>query len=284
MTEMSDISDRVPSPFRRPVKNSWLSRVLIGAGLGLAVFAAILTYREVITLITAGWVVLATLEFVGLLGKAEIKLSRWLLPVLSVTIVAAAYFNLLPAFLIVPIAVVMLAAVATSETKPRVPVYGVFALIYLAFLPAHLVQLKNLSVSRDWSPWIVFFPLALTWVNDTAGLVFGKLLGRHKLAPTLSPNKTVEGYAAGLVFSAILSAAWLHFLVPFATKPIWWLAVVGVGLGTMAQAGDLFESMFKRAVAVKDTSSALGAHGGFLDRVDSLLFTIPAFYYLVLYL
>jgi phosphatidate cytidylyltransferase len=263
---------------------SWISRVLIGAGLGGAIFAALFGHPAIIAVITAGWVVLATLEFIQLLGRADIKLSRWLLPPLSVLIVAAAYFNLLPGFLLAPIAVILLAAVATQETKPRVPVYGMFSVIYLGFFPAHLVLLKNLSISRNWSPWLVFFPLALTWVNDTAGLVFGKLLGRHKLAPTLSPNKTVEGYVAGLVFSAILSAAYLHFLLPFASRPIWWLAVVGVGLGTMAQSGDLFESMFKRAVGVKDTSSALAAHGGFLDRVDSLLFTIPAFYYLVLYL
>jgi phosphatidate cytidylyltransferase len=263
---------------------NWLSRVLIGAGLGGAIFAALFGHPAIIAVITAGWVVLATLEFIQLLGRADIKLSRWLLPPLSVLIVAAAYFNLLPGFLLAPIAVLILAAVATQETKPRVPVYGVFSLIYLGFFPAHLVLLKNLSASRDWSPWLVFFPLALTWLNDTAGLIFGKLLGKHKLAPTLSPNKTIEGYVAGLVSSAILSAAYLHFVLPFNTKPIWWLAVVGVGLGTMAQAGDLFESMFKRAVGVKDTSSALAAHGGFLDRVDSLLFTIPAFYYLVLYL
>jgi len=265
-------------------KSSWLSRVLVGTGLGLAIFAALFASRWVIAMITAVWVVLATLEFVQLLGKAEIKLNRWLLPLLGVLIVAAAYLNLLPGFLLVPIAVILLAAVAAQETKPRVPVYGVFSVIYLGFFPAHLVLLKNLSVSRDWSPWLVFFPLALTWLNDTAGLVFGKLVGRHKLAPTLSPNKTIEGYVAGLVFSAILSAAYLHLVLPFNTKPIWWLAVVGLGLGTMAQAGDLFESMFKRAVGVKDTSTALAAHGGFLDRVDSLLFTIPAFYYLVLYL
>jgi phosphatidate cytidylyltransferase len=265
-------------------KNSWLRRVFVGTGLGLAIFAALFANRWVITVITAGWVVLATIEFIQLLDRADIKLSRWLLPPLSVLIVAAAYFSLLPGFLLAPIAVILLAAVATQETKPRVPVYGAFSLIYLGFLPAHLVLLKNLSVSRDWSPWLVFFPLALTWLNDTAGLVFGRLLGRNKLAPTLSPNKTIEGYVAGLVFSAILSAACLHFLMPFSTRPLWWLAVVGIGLGTMAQAGDLFESMFKRAVGVKDTSPALADHGGFLDRVDSLLFTIPAFYYLVLYL
>jgi phosphatidate cytidylyltransferase len=263
---------------------SWLRRVLVGTGLGVIIFAALFANRWVITVITAGWVVLATLEFIRLLGKAEIRLSRWLLPVLSVTIVAAAYLRWLPGFLLAPIAAILLTAVATQETKPRVPVYGVFSLIYLGFFPAHLVLLKNLAVNRGWSPWLVFFPLALTWLNDTAGLVFGKLIGRRKLAPTLSPNKTVEGYVAGLVFSAILSAAYLHSVLPFSTRPIWWLAVVGVGLGTIAQAGDLFESMFKRAVGVKDTSSALADHGGFLDRVDSLLFTIPAFYYLVLYL
>jgi phosphatidate cytidylyltransferase len=265
-------------------KNSWFRRILYGTGLGLAIFAALFADRWVITVITAGWVVLATIEFIQLLDRADIKLSRWLLPPLSVLIVAAAYFSLLPGFLLAPIAVILLAAIATQETKPRVPVYGAFSLIYLGFLPAHLVLLKNLSASRDWSPWLVFFPLALTWLNDTAGLVFGRLLGRNKLAPTLSPNKTIEGYVAGLVFSAILSAACLHFLMPFSTRPLWWLAVVGIGLGTMAQAGDLFESMFKRAVGVKDTSPALADHGGFLDRVDSLLFTIPAFYYLVLYL
>ncbi len=268
------------------MKNSWVRRILVGAGLGVAIFAAVLSRREVIAVITAAWVVLATFEFIQLLGKAEIKLSRWLLTILNVAIVAAAYFNWLPGFLVAPIAVVLLAAVAMRETKPRVPVYGAFCLIYLGFFPAHLVLLKNLAVGRNWSPWLVFFPLALTWLNDTAGLVFGKLIGRHKLSPTISPNKTIEGYIAGLVFSAILSAVYLHLAKPspFSSRPIWWLAVVGIGLGTIAQAGDLFESMFKRAVGVKDTSSALADHGGFLDRVDSLLFAIPAFYYLVLYL
>ncbi|MBM3332698.1 hypothetical protein FJY68_12775 [candidate division WOR-3 bacterium] len=265
-------------------KSNWLSRILIGAGLGGATFAALFGHTAIIAVIAAAWVALATLEFIQLLDKADIKLNRWLLPPLSVLIVAAAYFGLLPGFLLAPIAAVLLAAVATQETRPRVPVYGLFSLIYLGFFPAHLVLLKNLSANRDWSPWLVFFPLALTWLNDTAGLVFGRRLGKHKLAPTLSPNKTIEGYVAGLLFSALLSAVYLHFLEPFASRPIWWLAVVGIGLGTMAQAGDLFESMFKRAVGVKDTSSALAAHGGFLDRVDSLLFTIPAFYYLVLYL
>jgi len=265
-------------------KSSAVRRIAIGTALGLATFAAVFAARPVIAVVVAAWSVLATLEFLRLLGRAEIHLSRWLLPILNAAIVAAAAFNWLPQFLLAPVAVILLAAVATRETKPRVPVYGTFVIIYLGFLPAHLILLKNLSWVRGLSPWLVFFPLALTWVNDTAGLVLGKLIGRHKLSPAISPNKTVEGYLAGLVFSAVLAALYLHRVAPFAASPAWWLAVVGIGLGTLAQAGDLFESVFKRAVGLKDSSAALADHGGFLDRVDSLLFTIPAFYYVCLHL
>jgi phosphatidate cytidylyltransferase len=265
-------------------KSSWLGRILIGTALGVAVFAAVFLWPWVVAVLVAAWVVLATFEFLRLLNRAEIKLNRWLLAALNVVIVAAAYLGWLPQFLVAPIAVVFLASVMSRNVKPRVPVYGAFVLLYLGFFPAHLVLLRNLAHARALSPWLVFFPLLLTWTNDTAGLVFGKLIGRRKLSPNLSPNKTIEGYVAGLVFSAVLAAAYLHYVAPFSTRPLWWLAVVGIGLGTVAQAGDLFESIFKRAVGVKDSSSALAAHGGFLDRVDSLLFTLPAFYYLVLYL
>jgi len=186
-----------------------------------------------------------------------------------------------PGFRGAPAAVLFLAAVAARDPRPRTPVYGLFVIFYLGFAPAHLVMLKNAAVERALSGWLIFFPLALTWLNDTAAYFVGRLIGRHRLAPTISPNKTVEGYVAGLVASAVFAALFLSRFAPFSCRPVWWLAAVGVGLGTLAQAGDLFESIFKRAVGVKDSSTALADHGGFLDRVDSLLFTIPAFYYLL---
>jgi phosphatidate cytidylyltransferase len=265
-------------------KSSAVRRIAIGTALGLATFAAVFAVRPVIAVVVAAWSVLATLEFLRLLSRAEIHLSRWLLPILNVAVVTAACLGWLPEFLIAPIAIVFLAAVAARDTRPRTPVYGTFVIIYLGFLPAHLILLKNLSWVRGLSPWLVFFPLILTWTNDTAALAFGRLIGRHKLAPTVSPNKTIEGYVAGLVFSAVLAALYLHRVAPFTASPAWWLAVVGIGLGTLAQAGDLFESVFKRAVGLKDSSAALADHGGFLDRIDSLLFTIPAFYYICLHL
>lgn len=266
------------------MKSKMLARVIIGLLLGTGVFFALWAARPVIAVASTVWSVLATLEFINLLRRAEIRLNPWLVAGANATIVVAAYFGWLPGFFVLPAGLVFLAAVANRETRPRVPVYGLFTIFYLGFLPAHIVLLKNLVVVRSLSGWLAFFPLALTWLNDTAALVAGKLIGRHKLAPAISPNKTIEGYIAGLTASAAMAAAWLRYLPPFSSRPLWWLAVVGVGLGTIAQAGDLFESIFKRAVAVKDSSSVLGDHGGFLDRVDSLLFVIPTFYYLLLFL
>ena len=261
-----------------------LRRIVLGTALAVAACAAMFAPGAVVAVIVAAWSILATIEFMNLLRRAEIELNRWLICTLNVALVAAAYLHLMPAFLVAAIAVIFLAAVTLPDSKPRNPVYGTFVLLYLGYLPAHLVMLKNHSTGMGFSTWLVFFPLLLTWTNDTAALLFGKLLGRHKLSPVISPNKTVEGYVAGLFFSALLAALYLPRVQPFSRHPVWWLAGIGVGLGTLAQFGDLFESIFKRAVSAKDSSLSLAEHGGFLDRVDSLLFTVPAYYYLVLYL
>lgn len=264
-------------------KNSLIGRILLGTVLSLAV-AGIILYADpkILVLLVTVWVLLATGEFVKLLRTAEIILNLWLLGLLNLTIVIAGYCNWLPDFIIAPVAAVFLAALAPRPSRPRIPVYGLFTIIYLGFFPAHLVLISNFVQKSGLSRWLILFPLILTWTNDTAAYALGKLLGRHKLAPGLSPNKTVEGFSAGLLCSALLAGLWLTHLAPFSRAPAWWLALLGAGLGALAQAGDLFESLFKRAAGVKDSSSALGAHGGFLDRIDSLLFTIPAFYYILL--
>lgn len=264
------------------MKTDFVGRLAVGLGLGVAVTAALCAPPIVIALVSAAWAALATLEFVALLRRAELPLNRWLLLVVNVLVVAAAWFNLLPGALIGAVGAVWLFFVVARDTKPRTPVYGAFVVLYLGFLPAHLVMLRSLAAAQGWSTWLVFFPLGITWLADTAAWAAGRLIGRHQLAPVISPRKTVEGYVAGLVVSAAAAPLYLGQVAPFADHPWWWLAAVGVALGTLGQAGDLFESVFKRAVGVKDSSDFLGAHGGFLDRVDSLLFVLPAFYYLAL--
>ncbi|MGB9742526.1 MAG: phosphatidate cytidylyltransferase [bacterium] len=265
------------------MKNSLISRIVIGTALTLLVSGVVLfLHPDVLTLLVAAWVIMATIEFQHLLVRADIVLNRWLLILLNTLTIISAHFNLLPGMLIVPIAIIFIGGILNRHPLPRIPVYNLFTVIYLGFLPAHLILLRQFAWHNKFSPWLVLFPFVLTWLSDTAAYAFGKLLGKRKLAPYLSPNKTVVGAISGLLTGALVSGLWLPRLQPFCLYPVWLLALAGIGLSAVGQLGDLFESIFKRAVGAKDSARTLGPHGGFLDRADSLLFAIPAFYYLTL--
>lgn len=127
---------------------------------------------------------------------------------------------------------------------------------------------------------LLLFLFGLLWVGDTAAMGFGKWVGRHKLAPAVSPNKTVEGFIGGLVGSlaiGLLMAFW-----KFQQLPIYHLLIIALGCSLFGQLGDLAESMWKRSLGIKDSSAIIPGHGGVLDRFDSLLFAAPFMYgYLV---
>jgi phosphatidate cytidylyltransferase len=116
-------------------------------------------------------------------------------------------------------------------------------------------------------------------VGDTGAYFIGKLIGRHKLAPVASPKKTWEGGFAGVLFACAAAVAVQQLLFPDAV--IWKTLVLAAVIHPFAQISDAFESLFKRAVGVKDSSNVLPGHGGFLDRVDSLIMAAPLFYYLL---
>ena len=133
---------------------------------------------------------------------------------------------------------------------------------------------------------LLMLPIALTWATDTGAYFFGRTFGRHKLIPSVSPAKTVEGALGGVVVAII--AAWLYVL--FLLKPLAQLSMLPVSLtlfailiSCVAQTGDLAESLFKRDAGVKDSSKLLPGHGGILDRFDSLLFVLPVAYVLLGY-
>jgi phosphatidate cytidylyltransferase len=129
-------------------------------------------------------------------------------------------------------------------------------------------------------------PEALTWflvviaASDTAQLYTGKLLGRRKLSPVISPGKTVEGAIGGLVGAVVVGAALAGLWLP--ADPIWMSALLALFLAGAGIVGDLFESLLKRSAGRKDASSVIPGHGGVLDRIDSYLLAAPLFYlYLV---
>ena len=118
---------------------------------------------------------------------------------------------------------------------------------------------------------LVFLTLLCVWATDSFAFFTGKAIGKHKLAPALSPNKTVEGALGGLAAALIAGALFGQILLG---KPVAGIAV-GAIAGTLGQAGDLFESALKREIGVKDLGGIIPGHGGVLDRFDSLLFVAP---------
>jgi phosphatidate cytidylyltransferase len=128
-------------------------------------------------------------------------------------------------------------------------------------------------------PYWLFFALSLNWVGDIAALYVGKLIGRHKLAPEVSPAKTWEGSAASVAASLIYAALYFPRVLPMVPLPKA-LALTAVA-NVAGQFGDLVESAIKRGAGVKDSGTLLPGHGGWLDRVDSGLFALPVVYFVV---
>jgi len=114
-------------------------------------------------------------------------------------------------------------------------------------------------------------------MTDTGAYYSGRALGRHKLAPRISPGKTVEG-AVGGFFAAVMAGP-LCRLIFFQQLPLFDSLLLGASIGILGQVGDLAESMLKRGAGVKDSSHLLPGHGGMLDRLDSILFCAPLIYY-----
>lgn len=147
----------------------------------------------------------------------------------------------------------------------------------------YALRYHNYVVTARAGTALVFYPLILTWISDTAGFFVGRALGKRKLMPSVSPGKTVAGGVGALVFCTLASWAYARWaLVPFASlgmRPL--VAVVlGVVIGVAIQTGDLVESLLKREGGVKDSSHLVPGHGGVLDRIDSLLFALPVTYFL----
>lgn len=177
------------------------------------------------------------------------------------------------------IAVVFLYLVLRADARVglRDWVWAVSGVAYVGYLGSHLVFLRSLDQGADWVLVAVFG----TFGADTAAFFVGRAVGRVHIAPTISPGKTLEGTLAGLaggVASVIalkeaigLDVAWRH-VVP-----------LSVLLPIAAVVGDLAESLVKRGAGVKDTSELIPGHGGFLDRIDAVLFTVPLVYYFVIW-
>jgi phosphatidate cytidylyltransferase len=152
---------------------------------------------------------------------------------------------------------------------------AVTATLYVGMLGGSLIRLRN-DFAPDIGPKLVFFLLLVVWLGDAGAYYVGRMFGRHKMSPRISPKKTIEGGAGGIATS-IIAAIVIHYTF-FPSFPLVHAVIAGVILSIAGVVGDLAESMWKRSAAVKDSGTLIPGHGGFLDRFDSIFFTTPILY------
>lgn len=138
---------------------------------------------------------------------------------------------------------------------------------------------RFMMLARAESLWMILYALLIVWITDSGAYLIGRKIGKNKLAPHISPNKTWEGSIGGSLSAVVIVGAYLYFVqdafpYSFSTMLLWTL-VFSVG----GQLGDLIESAFKRHYGVKDSGKILPGHGGILDRFDSLLFVLPLMHF-----
>lgn len=152
----------------------------------------------------------------------------------------------------------------------------VFSVMYVALFGGYLIAVR-LGFSQPLSRHLLSFYFLVIWGSDSAAYYGGRMFGRHKLAPSISPGKTWEGAVAGLLAS-LLIAAGAHYWF-FKELPMKFALPLAAVMNVFGVLGDLTESALKRSVGAKDTAQILPGHGGVLDRIDSLLFNAPLIYY-----
>lgn len=237
------------------------SRVLLVGGVGVCCAYEYLSKMKTIDVQCAGWVLymyLAVEIFLTLTHSGLMAYIAWY----SI----AVYFALF-------------SGVLHKDVSGKGALYTVAGLSYPCF-PYALMMIISIR-----ERWLTAYALGCIscWTCDTFALFGGKLFGKHKIAPHVSPKKTVEGCICGAVFS-VLAGVVIYFVSQHMTPiPFIPCIVTAFACSTAGQVGDLAESLLKRYIGVKDFSNLIPGHGGFMDRTDSLMFSIPTAY-LCLYL
>ncbi|MCK5577803.1 MAG: phosphatidate cytidylyltransferase [Dehalococcoidales bacterium] len=230
------------------------------------------------------WGVLAALEFYRIVASSGSRVSpltgiglAWTLFFILSPLFDYAYLNeiLLTSAVVLPL--LWLLSRRQQEGAFLSWAWTLAGIFYVGWLLGHFVALRELEFGREW----VLLALFITFASDSAAYFVGRAWGRHRLAPAISPKKTREG-ALGGVLAAIAAGPLLVLILDL---PISYAGVIPLALAIsiLGQAGDLIESLFKRNMGVKESGNTLPGHGGFLDRMDSVVFAgVAVYYYVVL--
>lgn len=230
---------------------------------------------------------LATVEYATMMAHLGWRLPVALIvPAVLAQLVAAQWPELQVAAPILAISLIVAALYALwayekrpAEARQRGTVAAewgglVAGILVLGWMGGHFFLLRGLEDTG--AAWTILVMVS-TWIADSAAYLFGTRMGRHKLAPKLSPGKTIEGYVSGIVVGTLFTVG----LAQIMSLPLWLAVLLGLLVSVVSPAGDLAVSLLKREAGVKDSGKMLPGHGGAFDRIDSLLWSVTLSYYVI---
>ncbi len=256
--------------------------------VAVPIIFSIIIYAEAVGMLFIILIIItfALYEYLSFLYPEKINVQI-IVHVLLGLLFPLAFFFGYPEFVVPTTAFVFLAVMAFSlfrVTDPQkkaenlfIRMFGVF---YVAFLLSFLIILTQ--IPEDGWRWAIM-AIAINFGSDAGGYFTGRLFGKHKLYEAISPKKTVEGTIGAVFFSVLAVFVFAKYILGFkgVTLNLWDIFVLGIVGSILAVLGDMTESLIKRGFKVKDASGLLPGHGGFLDRIDSFVFSVPFIYYYV---
>ncbi len=251
---------------------------VLSAIIGVPILISAVWYGGVVLLaVTAALMLLGAREMSLIFSRLDLYVPQILVIPGCLFLVIAAYHykDSYPADAVILLLIVYLVVmvIAYPQFSPLDTAVSFFSTIYVSLI----IFLYLLSTLPSGWIWLIIM-LFCTWSNDTVAYFVGRGWGRRRIAPELSPGKTVEGALGGVL--ACIIAAWVAALF-YTQLPLWPVLLLGLIIGVAAQVGDLVESAVKRQAGIKDAGKLIPGHGGILDRFDSMLFTAPLVYYYV---
>ena len=256
-----------------------LAQRILSALIGIPLVVIAVWYGDIpLILLTGIVIVLGLKEMNIMLLKLGIKPSLWLAVAGGLILTAGAYLyqDGYPGPSITIILIMHLLAMVVLY--PRYTMLDSAGTLMGTLYVGLLNYFYLLRMLPDGWIWLIF-TLAATWACDTAAYFTGMAFGRRRLAPALSPQKTLEGSLGGFAGSILVGFVFSQI---YDFLPLSKLLLLSLSVGAAAQVGDLLESAFKRQAGIKDSSDLIPGHGGILDRIDSTLFTTPLVYYFVI--
>jgi phosphatidate cytidylyltransferase len=267
------------------MKSNLLTRVMIAFIFGPIILYITLLGKLPFLILVEILIILGLWEFTYLAELKNFQIPKWILLPPGVFLGISVYLWGEGTFIFFLLGVMYLTAfvfVIKGRTQDATADLSssVFAFFYVAGLFSFLILLREMprELRLDYKIgglWIVYILICI-WSCDTFAYFIGAPLGKHKLSPSISPKKTVEGFGGGIL--GAVAAAFFSYYVFLKYAQLKHLLVISIFVSLIGQAGDLTESLFKRDAKIKDISHIIPGHGGILDRFDSLLFVSPIVY------